>query len=843
MIAHSRSTNPYTKAGECASSTSCVNASKIVEFPFIGSGSTDFVYTEGSNASVCSLRGDAPIVFYELVGTGDCMTASVTADVAHTLTVFSGECEDPICLKESDYDEELVTWRAVANTTYRIAVASQRFSGEAGAYTVAVSPSADCAASPSNVLCETATAVNASELPFFAAGSNELATTASKEASNCDLISSGSKGFWYKVTGDGSCLSLAIDLSDFNTVVAVYNGPGCEELHCVNQRLNDGSHEDDLQIQTLAGLTYYVFVGGYYSLSVEFDLEISKTDECSATSQYCTMCADGNYPNRSMTFDGASCAEWQRSASFTDASSEDCPFFHIVGSLGCGCPANETGICNLCPDGSNPAAPDAVLFNFDEEPTCGEWSTIPAVDGNTTCGLLQANAFYCGCPGVEGCELCLNGTSPADRLLPAFLFEGNATCATVESVTARLKYPEECGNLFDGFQFDFGGFCCRDREPVVNCSLCGDPSLVRDLDLGFANCREVDDSIAFLTSERSCQSYLSSYADFCCLDLDECPLCPDGGSYDASVEVPGLAFTCGLLDAVPVERLGANETCDSVQNAFAYVCGCPNVTKQCSVCLDGSFFAYPDRKIYGTENFTCRDFDNFVSTVSSDQCGPTLDEIESTEIDLPAYCGCPDAVVPDECNLCGGNASTRPDALVPNSGGLTCAELAEYARSVTNSEVCSDLAVLGPLCCTDEDPFCKLCQGAGKASYGNKTIMFLENATCEEIESAFYLVGDEETCSNFSSSVPIDLPSWCGCANTTVPNVCEFCPAGTAVLNGDRVVGDAGIACRDAQRIALFVTNTTFCENQIKEAADLCCDPVDDNRDNGIVIDDNATAP
>lgn len=238
---------------------------------------------------------------------------------------------------------------------------------------------------------------------------------------------------WLKFVGDGSCIEISADLSEFNTIVAVFVGFGCDELHCVNEHLQSSFGESkNIEIQTRAGLSYFVFVAGQFSRTIDYGVTFSRKPECGEKS-FCTICADGNIPNRSLSFDGESCQEIEKMAAFAEIDSNDCALANIAGATACGCPTNIflTGICTICPDGSDPTNKDLPIFGSEGDASCSSWSRVAAVDGNTTCDLIQSRSYYCGCKGVEGCEFCPNGAPPKENLsLPFGIFRTEARYVT-----------------------------------------------------------------------------------------------------------------------------------------------------------------------------------------------------------------------------------------------------------------------------------------------------------------------------------------------------------------------------------------------------------------------------
>jgi len=417
----------------------CSNATVIGSIPFTSSGSTSFIVGESYYAHNCSSIGDgSPTAFYEFRGTGECVVASLTSNFASAFGLYSGTCSDSACLLELEAGDDIISWNAERGTLYRLAVGGIR-NGTTGDFTLALAPSASCPDVVTNDNCGAAKALNVSAFPLTELGSNALITSqAPEEARNCPIVGTSAKGAWYEIVGDGSCIRISDDLSDFDTILAVYVGPSCDELHCVNENIRSRFRDStDIEINTIPGLTYYVFIAGQFGNTVEYGITFSQIDTCRKSS-FCTLCADGNYPDRNLTWDGeTSCSDLERVAANSDVNTESCTLARIIGAEGCGCPTNrnETGICTLCPDGSDPLKGNNTLFGNDLEPTCLSFSNIAAVEGNKTCELLQKRAFYCGCPGIEGCQFCSNGTETVNDLdLPRFIFQGNARYVCTVSI-------------------------------------------------------------------------------------------------------------------------------------------------------------------------------------------------------------------------------------------------------------------------------------------------------------------------------------------------------------------------------------------------------------------------
>jgi hypothetical protein len=93
----------------------------------------------------------------------------------------------------------------------------------------------------------------------------------------CYNVESSTKSVWYVVEGDGSCLSASTLGSNFDTVLAVYKGEGCQGLTCVAQ--SEYYYSDEVSWKTENGETYYILVGGSYRNAGSFFLQIEVRDE------------------------------------------------------------------------------------------------------------------------------------------------------------------------------------------------------------------------------------------------------------------------------------------------------------------------------------------------------------------------------------------------------------------------------------------------------------------------------------------------------------------------------------------------------------------------------------
>jgi hypothetical protein len=168
----------------------------------------------------------------------------------------------------------------------------------------------DCPEIPANDRCEGA--FNVSAFPFTDTGSTEGATavlpfldsddfyggyggyggpTSAPSSfvpdpfpSECYNVDPSTKSVWYVVEGDGSCLSASTLGSNFDTVLAIYQGEGCQGLTCVTQSQN--AYNDEVSWKTEIGEMYFILVGGSYGNAGSYFLQIEVRDKPSASVFY-----------------------------------------------------------------------------------------------------------------------------------------------------------------------------------------------------------------------------------------------------------------------------------------------------------------------------------------------------------------------------------------------------------------------------------------------------------------------------------------------------------------------------------------------------------------------------
>jgi hypothetical protein len=375
-----------------------------------------------------------------------------------------------------------------------------------------------------------------------------------------------------------------------------------------------------------------------------------------AAGQNCSLCPDGSsIEDAAREFLGlATCGDSEDMLSDLSPGAECDGFVDTINAASynqtafcCSDMDPAKGLCSLCEAGSSLINPDSIVLNG---PTCSELSTDAAyiVDA-TVCEQFTSVRPFCCSQTTNTCPLCPNGGEIAfpDKAVPFLEGWGVSTCAGLYYGLTILSDAECDSTLADlGAVLSYQAWCgCTDVTTPEICDFCGSGELV---------------------------------------DPNQVIPETDGG-------------TCEQFDELS-PYLTSMETCADIQGGGRPLC-CTNPDPTCAICPDGSPVGLPDRKVYFSDgNFTCGDFDKFISFVPEDECA---DELASLEVNYASWCGCAGVETPDECFLCGPDEEiSDPAAIIPERDGLTCEVGAELARHVVNETSCEiDVKPNVDFCC------------------------------------------------------------------------------------------------------------------------------------------------
>lgn len=240
----------------------------------------------------------------------------------------------------------------------------------------------------------------------------------------------------------------------------------------------------------------------------------------------------------------------------------------------------------------------------------------------------------------------------------------------------------------------------------------------------------------------------------------------------------------------------------------------------------------------GDHEATVADFE--LGTLECDEGVAAVNE----EFSATAYC-CEGVEPPRSCNVCEGiedGELMNADAVLPDTPGTTCREVADLAEFITLESTCSRVQDRSSLICCTEN-VCRLCpvdlkKGmTGEVTSPEKELpRFVQESvmTCGDLD--VFITEIDENCASTLEDLNenIDFTRWCGCAGLEdEPSTCDLC--GSLPLLDGETETPSGATCEYMNEEAPFVVDETTCD-AIKENRDLCCDfsdPVCDLCSNG----------
>ena len=464
------------------------------------------------------------------------------------------------------------------------------------------------------------------------------------------------------------------------------------------------------------------------------------------------------------------------------------------------------GVCHLCPDGSDVQFPysDRIVPNFSlgqyKDPPCSLLEAyIRQSIATTDCELIQKQAGFCGCPGIEpknACSLCDNGSSPGapDRLTA----EGD-TCELLDEYISFMK-DEDCQSDGGKFLLAHAALCeCPGAEP--KCTLCsqGLPPPDRAQEVQDGTCGAIEDLILTF-SEEQCVEFdraMITNGIRCGCREEDFPQCSvsQNAEYCTHDLLDNATEECECHNFCDGEFIGCSDISgENVQECEGFlVSGC-NRALPCYICPDKSEVTLRDRIIpffnldENTPDPTCSQLEAFVK--ETPRASLFCENFEAQA----GFCGCAGVEEPlNACSLCdGGAAPGLPNKITPD--GDTCEEINTYVSFMTEAS-------------------CKSTRGESILAYA---------ALCG-------CPGAVPSCSVCSEGREVPVPEWevqdgqCGVINDFIisfsPDQCE---------DTDRLIKVNGIrcGCRDRSEMpkCSIAQNIEYCTQSLLETATKECE-------------------
>jgi hypothetical protein len=428
------------------------------------------------------------------------------------------------------------------------------------------------------------------------------------------------------------------------------------------------------------------------------------------------------------------------------------------------------------------------------------------------------------------------------------------------NVTAQA---EQCTLCADGSPPDMSlmsadlGWSCTDLNQFASILKNGDTECTDLQIVGFQDC--------------ACPAYPTGY----------CTLCPGGFSDipDKTLAVPSTSnLTCG--DILFVSETVLQGGCEDLA-PYRERCGCPT-DAACTFCADGTMPVNMDRILpYLTRNSqttTCAQQSSKAFSAPAELCDDIV--VAPVAVNAQGFCGCQGTFPSNLCTLCpAGTQVTNPDLVVPQSGGLSCSEMEDYLKYITDAASCQLIADSAAVCCrpvescpvcegslyneekiydpyvlpcrdlgyapefgspmTCEDiqtrfpyfcecegasPQCTLCQLGELPPETDKAIPLL-GTTCKEVND-YASIRLTTECAAEKASWSFDASAYCGCTGFEPPDKCAFCPEGQIVRDATKVPELAGTSpCSELEDFAKYVIASNLCSNLQQFGLDCCVDP------------------
>ncbi len=194
----------------------------------------------------------------------DTLLAVYTGDAVNALTVVASDTNSGGQLTSA------VRFATVAGTTYRIAV--DGYGGATGNINLTVTPSANAPIRPANDNFAS-NIVLTGNTPSTSA-SNDYATKEASEPNHAAIA--GGKSVWWRWTAlySGSTV-VSTSGSNFDTLLAVYTGPGLGSLALVASNNDYSGTTSRVTFNAVAGTTYFLAVDGNYASSGTVALSVT----------------------------------------------------------------------------------------------------------------------------------------------------------------------------------------------------------------------------------------------------------------------------------------------------------------------------------------------------------------------------------------------------------------------------------------------------------------------------------------------------------------------------------------------------------------------------------------
>ncbi|KAG7372762.1 hypothetical protein IV203_018905 [Nitzschia inconspicua] len=196
---------------------------------------------------------------------------------------------------------------------------------------------------------------------------------------------------------------------------------------------------------------------------------------------------------------------------------------------------------------------------------------------------------------------------------------------------------------------------------------------------------------------------------------------------------------------------------------------------------------------------------------------------------------------PRSCTICPNGSPYNPNAIIPSfdphSGAITCADMnvdSTYLDYIFRQGDCSDtlLQRSASWCgCRQTERSCYLCPDGSRPPNPNLVDPVYYGWTCAAFDLVSSYFSQEECQGLVPDILEFDAPSWCGCPNSPIPQICRLCPEGHQVVRPHDLLGEGDYTCQQLALSTRYIPTQDPCDRvlrnyQEKGYVDYCCAPV-----------------
>lgn len=312
---------------------------------------------------------------------------------------------------------------------------------------------------------------------------------------------------------------------------------------------------------------------------------------------------------------------------------------------------------------------------------------------------------------------------------------------------------------------------------------------------------------------------------------ETCTVCPDGSTgFNTEKKFPDSSITC--QDVATIAAIDGEKTCNELHQMSAF-CECPVSSENCKMCPNGETPAFLDR-IFLTTGDTCRHVKEMLDISPNSDCGKYVSDLN---VDVPSFCGCPDAEPPRTCSLCvEGTQLADRDHEISFVPGSTCGDFDDYVAFISDDTMCDYMhEAISMECCEGADPTleiseemeCNFCPDGNNVALPGRELVGA-NLTCGDLASREGGNGDCTVLYETELDMVIDTGIYCGCPELTSTGICNLCPEGQELLYPNRPIntGVEGVdaTCADYAALADATYEDSFCA-VVQNVAEInyCC--------------------